>query len=207
MSWEPQHEGYAKRGAHKPTCTMVPRSCACPGVTELWALCDDECALTPNTGKWMFFSATDTDADALWRLAAERTRDGALGWGTKMSIKDKERPALMCFTVDHTDNDDRKRVQLAMRALLEECCGGEVDIRYKTDEATASKTYSGLDVEARGKAGALASQYHDMRTVCRFFQQGKCNRGSACKFLHPDGGGGGGGGGEGGYDEDYGGEY
>ena len=206
MSWEPPHEGYGKRSPHKPTCTMVPRSCACPGATELWALCDDECALTPNTGKWMFFSTKDTDADKLWRMAAERTRDGALGWGTKMSIKDKARPALMCFTVDHTNDNDRERVQQAMRALLEECCGGEdIDIRYKTDEATASKVFSGRDVEGRGAAGQLSSKYHSMRTVCKFFLEGRCHRGSSCKFLHPEGGGGGGGGGEdeGGYDEDY----
>ena len=52
MAWEPAHEGYANRSRHDPSCPSTPTTCEC-GATDLWALSDEEEALTQATGKWV----------------------------------------------------------------------------------------------------------------------------------------------------------
>ena len=188
MAWDPSHEGYAQRAAHNGTCGGTPSTCCCE-TRELWALNDDEVALTPRTGKWMFFvnDGESCDADALWVAAAGATRAGELGWAVKMSLKDPARPALMVFTRDHADAEDRELVRVALRALLVDAGLVAPNLRYKTDEATAAGVYSGRDVGGRGDGGRIASQYHDLSDECKHYKSARgCRNGAACKWRHVD---------------------
>jgi hypothetical protein len=102
----------------------------------------------------MFFCSGE-EAETVWALVAEATRDGELGWGSKCSLKDPKKPALMCFTKNHTDAADRERVRQRLRGLLLGAGfdGGEVNLRYKSDEATRAGIYSKEDVGGRGGGG------------------------------------------------------
>ena len=188
MAWDPAHEGYSQRAAHAGACGGTPSTCRC-SARELWALNDDEVALTPRTGKWMFFvnDGESCDADSLWAAAAGATRAGELGWAVKMSLKDPAKPALMVFTRDHDDADDREHVRASLRALLEDAGLSAPNLRYKTDEATTAGIYSGRDVGGRGGGGSLASQYHDVRAPCVHYKSPRgCRNGAACKWRHED---------------------
>jgi len=154
----------------------------------------------------MVFCEGVVDADKLWLVAASATREGLLGWASKISFRERSRPALMCHTVDHENEGDRDRVCYALRTLLVDNGFGEPPLRYKTDEATEKGIFSAKDVGGRGTKGVMASQYHDTREVCKFFLQGRCKFGSDCRFLHPADGGEGGGGGGGDEGEDDGGD-
>lgn len=120
----------------------------------------------------MFFPKSVADADILWSAIAAATRAGLLGWGTKMSLKDRTRPALMVFTKDHADAADRERVLNGLREMLASEGIESGDILYKTDEATAAGLYSSQDVGGRGAGkGRSSSQYHnglDERALCKF---------------------------------------
>ena len=102
----------------------------------------------------MFFCSGE-EAETVWALVAEATRDGELGWGSKCSLKDPKKPALMCFTKNHTDAADRERVRQRLRGLLLGAGfdDGEVNLRYKSDEATRAGIYSKEDVGGRGGGG------------------------------------------------------
>jgi hypothetical protein len=214
MSWTPAHSGFAKRSLHEAHCESTPSTCSCPGAIDLWALNDEEIPLTAGTGKWMFFCGGACEPDLLWSLVAEATRDGKLGWGTKMALKDRANPALMCFTADHEDEADRERVRLELRDLLLHAGldAEKVNLRYKTDEATAAGLYSREDVDGRGGRGRAAgggggrggggggwgggggggggayghvSSYYDVSERCRFIDTPRgCLKGAACKYSH-----------------------
>ena len=208
MSWTPEHSGFAQRSPHKAQCESTPSTCSCPGAVDLWALNDEEVPLTARTGKWMFFCGGACEPDLLWSLVAEATRDGKLGWGTKMALKDRSNPALMCFTGDHEDEADRERVRLELRGLLLHAGmdAETVNLRYKTDEATAAGQYSKEDVYGRGGGRGRASAagggggrggggggggfghvstYYDVSERCRFVDTARgCQKGAACKYSH-----------------------
>lgn len=126
-SWTPDHQGYKERPLHKPTCEgNTPSTCNC-GCSELWVLNEDVIDLVSGkTGKWMFFpvfSSKKTDEnenslDTLWAMAAENTREGFAGWGTKLSLKGMDKPALMFYTKNYEDEEDRERVKASVYSLL-----------------------------------------------------------------------------------------
>jgi hypothetical protein len=172
MSWTPDHQGYKDRQLHKPTCEgKFPSTCACK-VTEFWVLNEDVQELEPSkVGKWMYFpnfEATSVNLDELWSIFSEHTNDGYLGWGTKLSLKNKEKPALMCYTKDHLDKTDTERVSDALYSLLADIGiqPRDISLKYKTDEATLKGLYSALDVDKRALQKGLAiSQIVDKRAV------------------------------------------
>lgn len=118
----------------------------------------------------MVFPESVDDADVLWSAVAAATRSGELGWATKMSLKDRARPALMVFTKDHANAADRDRVRSGLCELLESVGIESGDIRYKTDAATAAGVYSSQDVAGRRGAGGSSQYYNglDERALCRF---------------------------------------
>jgi len=194
MSWTPDHQGYKDRQLHKPTCEgKFPSTCACK-VTEFWVLNEDVQELEPSkVGKWMYFpnfEATSVNLDELWSIFSEHTNDGYLGWGTKLSLKNKEKPALMCYTKDHLDKTDTERVSDALYSLLADIGiqPRDISLKYKTDEATLKGLYSALDVDKRALQKGLAiSQIVDKRAVCLFYKTPKgCRHGAECRYRHEE---------------------
>ena len=128
----------------------------------------------------------------MWAAVKTATAAGELGWAAKLSRKDASKPALMVFTADHEDVDERERVRAGLRRLLQDqgLTGEQLDLRYKTDEATEKKQFSVNDVSGRGGAArhdgtdAAVSAYRDIKTPCKFFMAGNCKRGSDCFYLH-----------------------
>lgn len=129
----------------------------------------------------------------MWAAVTAATSAGELGWAAKLSRKDITKPvALMVFTSDHEDADERERVRAALRRLLQDqgLDGEELDLRYKTDATSDQKVFSVNDVLGRGGVARRdgtdvgVSQYRDIKTPCRFFLQGRCARGSSCFYLH-----------------------
>jgi hypothetical protein len=135
----------------------------------------------------MVFPESVDDADVLWSAIAASTRAGQLGWATKMSLRDRARPALLVFTKDHADDADRERVRNSLRELLDSVGVASGDIRYKTDAATAAGVYSKQDVGGRSGAGAGAQYYNGLgqREMCKYYMSSVgCRFGSACKYRH-----------------------
>ena len=196
-SWTPDHQGYKERPLHKPTCEgNTPSTCNC-GCSELWVLNEDVIDLVSGkTGKWMFFpvfSSKKTDEyenslDTLWAMAAEHTREGFAGWGLKLSLKNMDKPALMFYTKNYEDEEDRERVKASVYSLLADfgIPTSKRSLRYKTDEATAQGLYSARDVDKRGhQQGVSVSRFHDVREVCKFFNTPRgCRHGDECHFRH-----------------------
>ena len=152
-----------------------------------------------------FFKAGQ--ADKVWAAVCTATRAGGLGWGAKLSLKDRDHPAVMVFTADSKDNLELECVRGALKALLIEqgLDGQALNLRYKTDEATAKGLFSMNDVLGRepalisggggGVGGGGGSIYpadfaavsmdRDVSTKCFYYnsKQG-CSRGAACHYKH-----------------------
>ena len=138
-----------------------------------------------------FFSATQVDD--VWEAVCGATRSGNLGWGTKLSLKDRAKPALMAFTVDAEDADERDNVLQALRDLLaaQGLSGTELDLRFKTDADTRAGRFSRNDVshrEAYTDAGGhytSVSAYTNIASPCKFYNSSRgCMRGDACHYQH-----------------------
>jgi hypothetical protein len=136
------------RAAHTHTPALgVPST-----VTDspwLWATAPD--ALAPDTdaqptayGKWLWFLPIRA-LDAGWRTVKTAVEAGQLGPGAKVATLgnsfdgDPIRRPVIIYTVNHHDEDDVRRVLVALRAL-----GINDSLAYKTDEATRRGEYGDL---------------------------------------------------------------
>jgi len=95
-------------------------------------------------GKWLWFLPVRA-LDAGWRTVKEAVEAGQLGPGAKVATLgngfegDPTRRPVIIYTADHRDEDDVRRVLLALRAL-----GINDSLAYKTDEATERGEYGDL---------------------------------------------------------------
>ncbi|MFF4820745.1 putative phosphothreonine lyase domain-containing protein [Kitasatospora sp. NPDC001309] len=97
---------------------------------------------TPR-GKWQWFLPVRT-LDAGWRLVEKAVHEGKLGPSAKVATLgnpfdgDPTRRPVIIFTEDCNDEEDIRRVLVALRDL-----GVNDALAYKTDEATRLGEYGG----------------------------------------------------------------
>ncbi|MEV6058144.1 putative phosphothreonine lyase domain-containg protein [Streptomyces sp. NPDC052107] len=118
------------------------------GAPWLWATApdapdpdaDEHLAVTAY-GKWLWFLPVRA-LDAGWRTVKTAVEAGQLGPRAKVATLgnsfdgDPTRRPVVIYTVNHHDEDDVRRVLVALRAL-----GIHDSLAYKTDEATEHGEY------------------------------------------------------------------
>lgn len=209
-----EHDLINNPPVHQPTCQAVlprgyPSQCHCN--TDNLAIV----ALGPRekldeevgeTGKWIIFpNGGDLDTiDQAWDEIRRYTIEGRLGFVSKISLIDRNRPAIMAYCAIR--NKDRIKDDFIQALRTANCLG---PVRFKEDEATRLGLYSrmrggggGGSLFPRPTRGGNGGGGHVGRgftpvstdvafvtapTICRNWEKdGKCSYGDRCKFLHED---------------------
>lgn len=171
------YPAYLERTRHLLHCNGVPSGCVCPGVPNLWAISPRAVELKAP-GKWMIFP--NADADAVWSVVETHTKNGTLGFAAKVAFEKRDRPAIMIYTSDSNNADDKRHVEQSLKRVLRGAGfqNVAVGVKYKSDEATYSGRYSVLAPASKFKGGDAPSD------ICKFFANGACRNGDTCRFRH-----------------------
>jgi hypothetical protein len=132
-------------------------------------------------GKWLLFVSSQHAAHC-WALVAQATKDGRLGFDSKVSdLGQSGSRVIVVYTADWHDQDDVRRVLREVRRL-----GWAGTLSYKRDEETFAGTYgqgsayyvSPCDDELEIQLGGPKLEAHDPQRR----SEGQC---AGCFLLVP----------------------